>query len=124
MAHFAKLDENNNVIDVTTVNNDSIDPNNEEETGIAFLIQITGHSKWKQTSYNNNIRKKYAGIGMIYNEELDGFHEKQPYESWTLDLDTLDWKAPIPYPPIDVENYKRYQWNEEALNWEEIQVSE
>lgn len=120
MAHFAKLDENNNVIDVTVVNNDAIDPNNEEASGIAFLTQVTGHSNWKQTSYNSNIRKKYAGIGMVYNPDLDAFHEKQPHASWSLNLTTFDWEPPVVRPAFDPENPKYYQWNESLSNWEEF----
>ena len=86
----------------------------------------------KRTSYNtiagehkNNkqpFRKNYAGIGMIYDTVLDAFYQQQPYPSWTLDQNTCDWIPPIPRPPIVFG--KRYKWNEDILNWEEIQVSE
>ena len=54
MAHFAKLDENNNVLEVHVVNNDviTIDGNESEQAGIEFLTELYGHTLWKQTSYN------------------------------------------------------------------------
>lgn len=73
MAHFAKLDENNIVAAVHVVNNDVLDIDNEEASGIEFLANLHGYNKWKQTSYNNRIRGRYAGIGYTYNEELDEF---------------------------------------------------
>ena len=117
MAHFAKLDNNNMVIDVNVVNNAVLDPNNEEETGIAFLTEWSGgYSNWKQTSYNSNFRKNYAGIGMVYDEARDAFIELQPFSSWTLDEETCRWEPPSP-KPIDE---KWYKWSETLLNWEEI----
>jgi len=64
MAHFAKLNENNIVLEVNVVNNDALDLSNEEASGIAFLTEWSGgYSNWKQTSYNSNFRGKFAGIG-------------------------------------------------------------
>ena len=64
MAHFAKLNENNIVIEVNVVSNDCLDSNNEEQSGIAFLSQWSnGYTNWVQTSYNARFRGKYAGIG-------------------------------------------------------------
>ena len=77
MAHFAKLDENNKVIEVIVVSNDdTVDDNGEENEniGIAFCRMIHGqNTTWKQTSYNNNFRGKYAGIGMYYDSINDEF---------------------------------------------------
>lgn len=116
MAHFAELDESNIVTSVVVVNNASIDQSNEEETGIAFLLQITGHDRWKQTSYNNSIRKNYAGIGYFYDHSRDAFIEPKPYESWVLNEETCQWNSPIEKP----DGPTIYLWNEELLNWEEI----
>ena len=95
MAHFAKLDENNIVTQVIVVSNvDIVDPNTgqeEEIYGIAFCKKLLGGT-WKQTSYNGNIRKRYAGVGYSYNVALDAFVPPQPYASWTLDNDTADWE--------------------------------
>ena len=67
MAHFAQLDENNIVTQVIVVSNDDIkdsEGNESELTGIAFCKSLLGPTTiWKQTSYNNSIRKNYAGIG-------------------------------------------------------------
>ena len=77
MAHFAKLDENNKVIEVIVVSNDNIlDENGEEseEIGVQFCKMLQGeNTNWKQTSYNGNIRGRYAGIGMYYDEIIDEF---------------------------------------------------
>lgn len=77
MAHFAKLDENNKVIQVIVVsNNDILDENGKEneDIGIAFCRMIQGpNTNWRQTSYNNNFRGRYAGIGMYYDSIADEF---------------------------------------------------
>ena len=65
MAHFAKLDVDNNVIDVVVVNNDVLGSPESEATGITFLTNLTGHSSWKQCSYNRKIRKNYL---VLYRE--------------------------------------------------------
>lgn len=117
MAHFAKLDDNNIVLEVNVVNNDILDPNNEETSGIQFLTEwSSGYTNWKQTSYNGSIRKRYAGIGYSYNQELDAFIPPKIFESWTLDEVDCDWVAPVPYP----QDGKVYIWSEESLNWIEF----
>ena len=75
MAHFAELDENNNVLRVIVVSNDDCldqTQNENEAIGALFCHKLLG-GKWIQTSYNSNIRGKYAGIGDYYNEETDTF---------------------------------------------------
>lgn len=118
MAHFAKLDDNNIVIDVNVVNNDVVNnlPFPESEPiGIDFLTQWSGgYTNWKQTSYNNNFRKRYAGIGYTYDTSLDAFIAPQPYPSWTLDPVTTNWVAPVPYPT----DGKDYTWNESTQSWD------
>jgi hypothetical protein len=123
MAHFAKLDENNIVIDVHVINDNCLDPTNEEASGIDFLTEWSGgHSNWAQTSYNTKagvhtfggiqFRKNYAGIG--YTFDGVGFAPPKPYESWTLNTDTYCWEAPVPYPVDGL-----YRWIEADLAWEE-----
>jgi hypothetical protein len=73
MAHFAKLDDNNIVIAVHVVNNDALNPNDEENSGVEFLRGLYGYTNWKQTSYNGKIRGIYASIGCKYDSELDIF---------------------------------------------------
>jgi hypothetical protein len=122
MAHFAKLDENNNVLAVHVVNNDviTIDGNESEQAGIDFLTSLHGHTLWKQTSYNGNIRKNYAGIGFTYDAGRDAFIAPQPYPSWTLNETTCQWEPPVAYPTFDPENPKTYGWFEPNQQWIEI----
>lgn len=115
MAHFAKLDENNIVTDIIVIDNSILlqDGVEVEELGQQFLQTLYGVGTWVQTSYNSNMRKQYAGIGMTYDNTNDVFVFPQPYESWTLD-ENHDWQPPTPYP-IDG---KTYNWNEETLSWD------
>jgi len=79
MAHFAKLDDNNKVIAVYSVNNDSLDLEDEENSGIAFLTNWSnGYTNWKQTSYNAKIRYNYAGIDYVYDQAADAFIAPEP----------------------------------------------
>jgi hypothetical protein len=98
MAHFAKLDENNVVIDVNVVhNNELLDENgNESEAkGIEFLTTWSGgHTNWKQTSYNGNFRKNYATIDGIYDPVRDAFIAPKYYSNWVLNEDTCQWESP------------------------------
>ena len=117
MAHFAKLDDNNLVIDVNVVDNENLldaDGVEQEAVGIAFLVEWSGgYQSWKQTSYNNNFRKNYAGIGYTYDAQRDAFIPPKPFESWLLNEDTCLWDAPVPYP----EDGKYYRWDEPTLSW-------
>ena len=117
MAHFAKLDDNNVVLEVNVVNNAELDLTNEEASGIAWLTEWSGgYSNWKQTSYNGTIRKNYAGIGYTYDEDLDAFYTPQPFESWVLDEETCQWEAPVAYPT----DGKNYYWDEPTTSWIEV----
>ncbi len=124
MAHFAQLDENNVVTQVIVVsNNELLDANGveREELGIGFCQRLFG-GNWKQTSYNHNFRKRYAGIGYTYNAELDAFVPPKPYPSWILDNDEANWKPPVAQP-ADMgygEGQKMYTWNEETTSWDEV----
>ncbi|NDB61377.1 hypothetical protein EB001_23500 [bacterium] len=117
MAHFAKLDENNNVLAVHVVNNDVINVNGVEveQAGIDFLTRLHGHTLWKQTSYNKTMRKNYAGIGYFYDPVADVFIAPQPYPSWSLD-ENFDWQAPTPRP---IDGF--WYWDESTLSWIEIE---
>ena len=122
MAHFAKLDENNNVLAVHVVNNDviTIDGNESEQAGIDFLTSLHGHTLWKQTSYNGNIRKNYAGVGYTYDAGRDAFIPPMIWASWTLNETTCQWEPPVAYPAFDPENPKRYGWFEPNQQWIEV----
>ena len=79
MAHFAKLDDNNIVIDVNVVNNAVLDSANEEASGIAFLTEWSGgYSNWKQTSYSEKFRYNFAGLGFTYDPIDDAFIAPMP----------------------------------------------
>ena len=117
MAHFAKLDENNVVLEVNAVNNQDVQnlPFPESESiGVQFLTSWSGgYTNWKQTSYNKNFRKNYAGIGYVYDAQKDAFIPPKPYNSWLLNENTCLWEAPVPYP----EDGNIYSWNESTSSW-------
>ena len=121
MAHFAKLDVNNYVTAVYGVANDIITINGieNEEIGIDFISNLLNYPLWKQTSYNGNFRKNYAGIGYYYDTIRDAFIPPKPYPSWTLNEESCLWDSPVPYP----SDGKMYTWNEEILNWQEINLT-
>ena len=134
MAHFAKLDANNVVEQVIVVSNDDIKDNSGTEVesiGVAFCQKLLGASKnWKQTSYNNNFRGNYAGIGMTYASNVatlgvastDIFIGVNTHPSWSVGVNTAGW-----YPPANpgdapaLTNAQRtagkyYVWNETDYN--------
>ena len=118
MAHFAQLDENNIVIQVIVVDNsDTADENGleNESIGVDFCKKLLGGA-WKQTSYNGNIRKNYAGIGYTYRADIDTFVAPQPFASWTLNETTAQWEAPVAIPG----DGKHYEWDEENQQWAEV----
>ena len=119
------LDENNIVTQVIVVSNDDIkdvNGNEVEEIGVAFCKKLLGaDTRWKQTSYNNNFRVRYAGISYHYNEELDAFIPPSPFPSWVLVEETADWVSPLGAAPAlteaEVEARSFYKWNEESGAW-------
>ena len=145
MAHFASLDINNKVLQVVVISNEDVDANGgdqsaEAETFVATIVPFVPFGgAWKQTSYNNNFRKQYAGIGFSYDATKDKFIEPQPYSSWSLDASD-DWKAPVTYPTVteissnpisitwDEDNQKwtgildstNYTWDASSLAWNEV----
>lgn len=107
MAHYAFLDENNIVTQVIV--------GMDETELIEGLTPETWYGNLrgqvcKRTSYNNNIRKQYAGIGYTYDVDADVFVTPQPFSSWTLDSNH-DWQPPTPKPE------GKYSWSEEDLAW-------
>ena len=116
MAHFAKLDENNVVIEVNAVHNNELfqDGVESESRGIKFLTDWSGgYTNWKQTSYNGKIRKNYAGIGFTYDPARDAFIPPQPFPSWGLNEETCRWDAPTTFP----SDGQRYTWDEATTSW-------
>jgi len=105
MSHFAEINKDNVVTQVIVAEQDFID------TGL-----LGNSSNWVQTSYNNNIRKQYAGIGYTYDKTNDIFIAPQPYSSWTLDSNH-DWQPPTAMP----DDGKLYSWNEDTQAWDETE---
>ena len=110
MAHYAFLDNNNIVTEVIKGidETETIEGLDTETWYANFRGQIC-----KRTSYNNKIRKQYAGIGYKYDADADVFISPQPFASWTLD-NNFDWQAPV-IRPID----GMWAWDEEIGNWVE-----
>ena len=118
MAHFARIDENGLVLQVVVVDNkDTADASGveKEHIGAAHLEKILG-GVWKQTSYNGNMRKNYAGIGYTYRADIDAFVPPQPFASWILNNDTAQWEPPTPMPTDGT----MYSWDEATTSWTEI----
>jgi hypothetical protein len=128
MAHFAQLDENNVVTQVIVVSNSDCQINGveSEEAGIVFCKTLFGPTtRWKQTSYNANLRKNYAGIGFEYDPGRDAFIPPKPYASWVLNEQTCQWGAPVSMP-ADAgtgEPPKLYTWDESTISWVPLVVT-
>ena len=131
MAHFAKLDDNNQVVQVIVVADSDSGGGTfaTESVGISFCQNHVNDSSsvWKQTSYNHNFRGHYAGIGMTYATGVrtlgvastDVFLWAQPFPSCSVGINTADWYAPIPEPALissEESAGKRYVWNESNYN--------
>lgn len=106
MAHFAKV-ENGIVTNVVVVDNE------HEANGQAFLNSLGLEGTWIQTSYNGNIRGKYAGIEDVYNKTKDRFEPAKPYASWVWEDSSYGYKAPVDYPAEGGS----YEWDEESVSW-------
>lgn len=123
MAHYAFLNSENIVTEVIVGKDEGEDGVDWEQWYGEFRGQLC-----KRTSYNTTqgihklggipYRKNYASIGYMYDSILDAFIPPKPFESWTLDEQTCNWQAPIPYP----QDNKNYRWNEPTLSWIEIVV--
>jgi len=116
MAHFAKLGVGNIVEQVIVVSNDIV---TTEQAGSDFINKLYNtRDVWKQTSYNNNFRKNFAGIGYYYDTQRDAFIPPKPFNSWILDENTCNWKTPVAIPTEELEQNQYYSWNESIVNWE------
>jgi hypothetical protein len=116
MAHFAKLGTGNIVEKVIVVSNDIAIT---EQAGSDFINKLYNtRDVWKQTSYNNNIRKNFAGIGYQYDQTRDAFIPPKLFNSWVLNEDTCRWEAPVAMPTTELEDNQYYSWNESIINWE------
>jgi hypothetical protein len=125
MAHFAKIGKGNIVEKVVVVHNNIA---TTEQAGIQFLKDLYNepYSVWIQTSYNTRggvhktggtpFRMNYAGVGYKYDDVRDVFIPPKPFDSWTLNENTLLWNPPVSFP----DDGNRYKWNETIKNWELI----
>ena len=127
MAHFAELESQTDptgftsdthlvVKRVVVVGNDEV-PSDEHADGETWCVNFFGGGTWKQTSYNSNFRKQYAGIDMVYDASKNKFLVIQPYASWALDSSD-DWQAPITFPSTTSGSGFTYfiVWNETKYN--------
>jgi hypothetical protein len=122
MAHFAKINSDTNiVVEVNVVDNSDIQDLNypeSEAVGITFLTPWnTEGTYWKQTSYNNNFRKNYAGVGYTYDSTRDAFIAPKPYASWILNETTCQYEPPIAKP----DDGQFYVWNEDTESWDVVE---
>ena len=137
MAHFAEINEDNIVIRVLVV------PDEEADRGQEFLADDLGlDGTWVQTSYNTwagahrlggtPFRGNYAGVGMIYDADLDAFYRQQSYPSWVLNETTFQWEAPVAHPgtteTVTDENGENpaeiavpFYWDEDTTSWVEVE---
>lgn len=116
MAHFAKIDSNNLVIDIVALENSvMLDADNTESElkGKEFLNNLLGQANWVQTSRSGGFRKNYAGVGYTYDSTRDAFIAPKPFTSWVLDEDTCQWNPPTPYP----DDGNPYVWDEATTQW-------
>ena len=122
MAYFAKLGTGNIVEQVISINNSVITDVNgveQEQLGVDFINKLYNtRDVWKQTSYNGNIRKNYAGIGFQYDQTRDAFIAPKHYNSWILNENTCKWEAPVAKP----QDTNKYSWNESTLTWDIVEV--
>lgn len=121
MAHFAQLDENNNVLQVLVVNNSEIGNKpfpQSEAAGIAYLNSFMPNHIWAQTSYNGSFRVRYAAAGDVFYPNCTatpygGFGNSKPYDNWVFDDSQCLWIPPVPYP----NDGNVYCWDQERNVW-------
>jgi len=122
MAHYARVNSDNIVVYVTPVSNEMItDEDGVEHEDWAFdhlysTIPDSIGDRWVQTSYNNNFRRTYAGIGYTWDENQNAFIPPKPFESWIFDEQMVTWIPPTPLPET-IEDGEMYVWDEEIGNW-------
>ena len=127
MAHFAELDGSNIVTRVVVVGNDvttaagPLGSNDMHVDGETWCVNFFKGGTWKQTSYNNNFRKQYAGKGYTFDAAKDKFISPQPFDSWALDGND-DWQAPVTYP-TDTDD-KKIAWDEAGQKWTATDLSD
>jgi hypothetical protein len=123
MAHFAEINKDKIVTNVYVVANNVLMDNGveSEKKGIEFLQNLYNNPnvRYIQTSYNNNFRKSYAGIGYMYDDQVDVFIAPQPYPSWKLNYTTFEWESPVVKPDF-IEGHI-WIWSEINKEWISIE---
>lgn len=126
MSYFAKVDENDIVIDVLKIDQEAIDTGSFGDPA-SFVktsyntrggIHYEPDSDTPSPDQSKALRANYAGIGYTYDRSNDVFYEPQPYPSWTIGAPTWTWQPPVPYP----QDGKVYRWDEQTKSWQEIVV--
>lgn len=137
MAHFAKISEDNIVLQVLTLNDSDMLDQNGNSSELVGQQYLQKHNNWPaylwiQTSYNtsNNIHKlggtpfrgNYAGIGYTWDSINNMFYRSKPFPSWILNLQKADWESPIGNSPVLTQEQKQnkqgYIWNENNQSWD------
>jgi hypothetical protein len=114
MAHFAEINDQNEVLRVVVVKDSVLaDADNQETAGSYYCTGLLG-GRWIQTSYTGATRKKFAGAGDFYDEDNDGFRSPAPYASWAFNTESWQWEPPVPMPADN----NPYLWNEDSKAWE------
>ena len=108
------------VIVVTNEDCGNLEFPESEIVGQTFLNSIGLNGTWKQTSYNSNFRKNYAGIGNVFDESRDAFIGVKPFPSWVLNPQKCLWEAPIPYPGGELGDGQPYRWIEAEGIWKTL----
>jgi hypothetical protein len=124
MAHFAEIDSNNIVLRVVVIDNNDVNASGGDqsvgaEEKVKSIVPFTSGNRWVQTSYNNNFRKQYAGIGYTFDSVKNKFIAPQPFASWSLDAND-DWQAPVAYPTVTTygDNTPYFiSWDEAGQRW-------
>jgi hypothetical protein len=139
MAHFAELESKTDPTGFTSdthlvvkrvivvandieANGGTLEDNDCHADGETWCVNFFGSGTWKQTSYNNNFRKQYAGKGYVYNSSKNKFLSPQPYASWSLD-GSDDWQAPVTYPNGNQSAYD-ITWDEDNERWLGTKISD
>ena len=138
MAHFAKISDTSEVLQVLTLDNKDMlnaDGVEDESVGQQYLEKHNNWpaQMWIQTSYNTYggthnsggtpLRGNYAGIGYTWDEDNNIFYPKKPYASWVLNTTTASWHSPIGDAPDDLTDEEKaarthYVWNEGTGAWD------
>jgi hypothetical protein len=128
MAHFAEINSYGLVLRVVVIDNNDVNANGGDQSVgaeekvksiVSFTAGNKGVGRWVQTSYNNNFRKQYAGIGYTFDSTKNKFISPQPFPSWLLDAND-DWQAPVVYPTVTTygDNVKYLIfWDELNQRW-------